>query len=341
MKILIVGDLHFRLNLPYSSLFDDGRKGEWEKVKTTIQALSYSADHVVFVGDIFNLRHNNSAVIRECVEFFKGMSQIPLHIISGNHDLFGTQTSIDFMQKLDIPNWNIYTKPTTIEIKDTPRARKTVTFLPYMTPGLLGSEDLETAQKDIYTTCTGGDYLFHHHAVSGTQSGGQTVDTWPEIVLDRKIIETKYSRIFGGHIHTLQNISDKTTVTGSAFTQEMGEDGKRVFMFNTEDGKTEEIPLPCRGLYQVFGIEELKHIPDNSIVRCIVKDRDQEVEKALERFDASIIVEQKKGRREQIEIRESEGLDLSISNLMKLYSEAKKIPLNKLTEGLELLENYV
>ena len=56
MKILVIGDAHFRYELPYASAFEDGRRKEWEEVKKTIHTTAEGCDVIVFLGDNLNLK---------------------------------------------------------------------------------------------------------------------------------------------------------------------------------------------------------------------------------------------------------------------------------------------
>ena len=90
MKICIVGDQHFRYQLPYASSFKDGRRAEWEGVKEEIYKTADKCDAVVLLGDNLNTRHNHSSVNREFVDFLVrlGLGNKPVYIISGNHETF-------------------------------------------------------------------------------------------------------------------------------------------------------------------------------------------------------------------------------------------------------------
>lgn len=336
MKILICGDLHFRLTLPYATAFEDGRKKEWEDVKNTIIEASKKCDRVIFLGDIFNLRHNHSSVIKEFIEFLRNLGEKQLYMISGNHDLYGKQTSIDFIQKMEHPNWHVYTKITDIEIEG-----KKITFLPYMTPGLMEAEDLLDAENKVHEKLkNGGDVLVHHHAITGSRSGEIDVETWPEIILHQKEIEKNYKWIFGGHVHTPQKLSEQTYVAGNIFTQESGEEKKSVFILDLEKEAVEEIKLPVRGIYTIRGTEGIDKISEHSIVKCIVTKRNADVDKMLTKFDATLIVEQNEHRRQKVAVQDIGGMDLSLDNLLKLYAEEKKIPYQQIKDAMELLENY-
>ncbi len=343
MRICIIGDLHIRFQLPYAAAIEDGRRGEWEAVKSKIIETAKNCDAHVFLGDNLNARHNHSSVNREFVEFinrdnFRGHR----YIISGNHETFGKDTAIDFLKKSDIAGLHVYTK---IE-RDTlitSLGTLDVTFLPYMTPGLLNAENLEDAQQKVLEQLPGGDVLFHHHAVSGVKTNDQSIEFLNEIVLPREELEKKYKWIIGGHIHQKQWLSDKTLVAGSIFSQNAGDHAKSVFVLDTDKNEVEEIPLPVRGIYRVVNPspEALRAIPDYSIVKVIITSLDTQIDDlraSMERFDSSIVVEQYPNKRKRIIFDEAGALDFSIDNLIRLYSKERNISHEDLKEAFELLE---
>lgn len=102
-----------------------------------------------------------------------------------------------------------------------------------------------------------------------------------------------------------------------------------------------------RGIYkvEVRSDTSFDDIPDNAIVKAVVVDPELQGEgvnklrnETLTRFDAFVVVEQYPRKRQKIQISEAGGLDLTLENLIKVYSEARKIPHTDLKAGLELLE---
>lgn len=335
-KLLLCGDLHFRAVLPYAAAFEDGRQGEWEEVKKTLHTVASRCDTVVLMGDNLNLRNNLSSVLKEFVVFLKGFGDKPIHIIVGNHERGGATTALDFLDKVEHPNWHVYA-----DITDVVVDGQKVTFLPYMTPGLLGVASVEEATPKIVERLSGGDVLLHHHVVAGTEWSGATSEHLNEAVLPRDVVESKYRWIAGGHVHEFQFLSEKTMVTGCTPTQEVGEHHKAAWILDTDKG-FEEIPLPVRGIYAVTwkGDEFMAHIPNHSIVKCVVKDRGTDldlVKKALSRFDAHIIVEQYPNERTKVGLDSTGALDLSVDNLLMVYSTARDVSYNDLQDAMKLL----
>lgn len=349
MKILIVGDQHFRLQLPYATAFEDGRRGEWEAVKARIISLARDCDQVVLLGDNLNTRHNHSSVNREFIEFLKAFGDKEIHIIAGNHERFGRETALDFLEKIDDPEWRVYTQvPShTVTLSTADLSEEvTATFLPYVTPAMLDAQSLEEAVKKLVETLPPARLLFLHHTLSGSSWPSGDAEHLNEIVLPVEELEKKYDWIFGGHIHEPQLLSAQTVVAGNIFTQEVGEDHKQVLILDTEQNKLERFDLPVRGIYkaQWKGDEHsMAHIPDNSIVKCYVTEQGTDLEavhKALKRFDASIVIEQYARSRAKVDLESTGGLDLSVGNLLKVYSEAREVSHADLLSAMKLLESH-
>jgi len=339
MKVLIVGDQHFRLELPYSAAFKDGRRGEWEKVLKTIHKTAKDCEAVVLMGDNMNTRVNHPTVIRQFIGFLKGFGEKDVHILVGNHERYGESTALDFLEKIDFPTWHVYT-----EIKnDVDLCGKKATFAPYLTPAMVEAEDEESGSHEALTRLTGGDLLFAHQGITGAKTSGTIVDLFKEIVFSKAALEKKYERIFTGHIHTSQRLSDKTLLTGSIQTMEVGEHGKSVWVLDTKNMSVEEVPLPVRGIYHFENpdIENMKAPPKDSIVKVTITKKEIDVEdvrKWLKKFDAGIVVEKYPKEREKVHFEEG-ALDLSIDNLLKVFAETRGVEYNELKDALRLLDS--
>jgi DNA repair exonuclease SbcCD nuclease subunit len=341
MKICIIGDTHFRLQLPYADAFADGRRGEWGAVKAKIHETAESCDAVVLLGDIFNSKNNPSIVIKEFVEFLNGFGDKEIHMIAGNHCRSGINTALDFLAKVGKSNWHVYSSPSRGTVAGIPSF-----FIPYMTPALLGVETKEegiVALAALFPSET-LPLCFAHHGFSGTKIRGTLVDEFNEIVLPKDEIEKHFGHTFAGHIHAKQQLSPQITMCGSVFTQEVGEHEKSVWMYDhfSSGEATTEIPLPVRGIYKAT-YEKWKEtpIPEHSIVKCFVTDRAtdlEEVKEVLSHYDAAMIVEAYDNEREKTRFDENAVLDLSVDNLLKMLAEAKGISYSDLCEGLELLK---
>jgi hypothetical protein len=216
-----------------------------------------------------------------------------------------------------------------------------------MTPGSLDVENLEEAKKKVLSSIPTVDVLFHHHIMTGTMVGGANLEELNELVLPREEVEKKSRWVIGGHIHKAQVLSKQTFVTGSVFTQEVNEKGKSVWILDTEKEEMKEVMLPVRGIYQIeanYG-DTFDGLPKHSIVKVVItdirlKDQVDNIKEQLSKlYDSSIVVESYPNERTKVFLDDTGGLDLSIENLLKVYSEVKEIPLSDLKDAMALLEN--
>lgn len=338
MKILIVGDQHFRFELPYGTALPDGRRAEWEDVKRTIHQTAENCDEIVLLGDGFNARHNHSSVIHEFVDFLKGFKKKPVHILVGNHERYGAATALDFLKRMEVKNWMIYMYPTVGAFS----SGLNFFMLPYMSPGLVQAANREEGVKKLlelfpkeHTTLA-----FIHHAITGELVYGMLADLFNEIVIPHDILAERFDHVFAGHIHGYQEMEPNITVTGSIFSSAVEDNHKSIFIW--EDGKIEKISLPVRGIYKIlWGAGGWDHIPSASIVKCYVTNREndiEEVKKYLQRFDASVLIEDYPNERQKAHFENNAALDLSIENLLKLYSEERSINYADLKSGFELIK---
>ena len=122
----------------------------------------------------------------------------------------------------------------------------------------------------------------------------------------------------------------------------MGETEKFVWKIDTKDGTYERISLPVRPIYKIFDphSQELDTLPANAIVKVILTEKDLNVDaikKALERFDAHILVESYPNERTRMHVEEGQTLDLSIDSLLDLYAKAKGKDAGRLKKALKIV----
>jgi hypothetical protein len=187
----------------------------------------------------------------------------------------------------------------------------------------------------------GGDILFHHHAVTNTVSNGTSTELFNEIVLPKEKLESKYKCVIGGHIHT-PGVYGRTWVTGSVFNSDMGETGKFIWKVDELKGQVTQVALPGRGIYKLENptAAQIDSVPVHNIVKVIVTDKSLNVEalrKQLQRFDASLVVEQYENERQKVHF-EDGAIDLDVSNLLTIYAKARKIDIDLLSKGYELIQ---
>lgn len=337
MKILIIGDTHFKDSLSYADYISDRREGEKKKVLDFLIESSKDCDHIVFLGDLFNSKNNSSEVNRQVVELLERFGNKDIYIISGNHEKKGDgKTAIDFLREIKKKNWNIFTQISSITM-----GKKKVTFLPYILNSELEVMNYENATKEILHQLEGGDILLAHHAISGTLWNGISTDLFKEVVLPRAKLEEKYTLVVAGHIHEPQQ-QGNTLIAGSLFTSEVGETEKYIFKID-EDLNLEKLKVPTREIHKVENptAKQLSNIPGSAIVKVVIKDKKISIEtlkEQLSRFDAFLIIENYPNERKKVHIEEG-AFDFNIESLLKLYSEEKKVDYQKLINGLRIIND--
>jgi len=336
MKILVIGDTHWKDSLSYADYISDRREGEKKEILDFIVGESKDCEHVVFMGDFFNSKNNSSEVNRQTVELLERFGTKEVYIISGNHEKKGDgKTAIDFLGEVKKPNWHIFS-----EINCMTAENIKIVFLPYMLNSELDVETSEEATKHIMGNLDGGDILFAHHAISGTSFNGIKTETLHEVVLPKGELEKKFKLVVAGHIHQPQQV-DRTVVTGSVFTDYVGEIEKFIWKID-ENMTVEKIKVPAREIHKLENptLKQLTKLPKNSIVKIILTDKSIDVDElkvVADGFDASLIIEDYPNERKKMHIEEG-AIDFNIESLLKLYSEAKGVELPKLLKGLELIK---
>lgn len=336
MKYLIIGDLHFKEKLGYADYISDGRKAEKKEVLDYIRKLSTTCDKIIFMGDQLNGRNNPSEVIREFVEFVESLGKKEIYMIAGNHEKSGDgKTAIDFMKEVNKKNWHIITDEV-VELDGD-------VFCPYFYKGELGAKDNKEAVKILMDKIVKGKNLFIHHALSGYTFNHISTDSLNEIVLPKATLTKRFDNIFCGHIHAAScDTKNKVVYTGSIFTDEVNEDKKYVYVM--EDGAVEDFVLPCRPIVKVENptVDEIKAYSSDTILKVILsnkisKEELESTKEALTALDGSILIEDFKIERKVIKFKDGD-LDLDIDNLIKIYAKDRKVDLEKLQNGYELIK---
>lgn len=338
MKILAIGDTHFKDNLSYADYISDRRIGEKKEILDFIIKSSADCESVVLMGDCFDSKNPSAQTVKDFVAFIESFGSKDIYMLSGNHSKKGDgTTALDFLKEIkDKPNWHVYTKPGKADIGPL-----SVNFLPFMLSSELSVEDSKQAEKKMVDDLDGGDILFTHHAISGTTFNGMKVDTFSEPVLNKEKLEEKFRLAVAGHIHSPQQYGN-VLITGSLFTAEVGETEKFIFKIN-DDLKIEKLKVPARAIHKLTDptTEELSSIVSSSIVKVILTNKKvnpEELKEQLSRFDASLLIEDYPDERKKAHIKEG-AFDFSLEALLKLYSESKNVDLPKLMKGLQIIQN--
>ena len=337
-KILIIGDLHLRAEMPYAEYFPDGRVAEKKKVLEFLTKLSDDCDSVVLLGDEFNARNNPSEVIREFTAFVESFGNKEIYILAGNHDLMSDgKSAIDYMTEVKKPNWHIIT--------NTVETIGHLTFVPYFYRTQFNAKTNSDAKKKLMKTIPKGKILFAHLTISGMNFNGTTTDNLPEIVLDHAELESRFESIFAGHIHE-PSTNGKVINVGSVFTAQIGEESRSVYTIEVDEkGKMEslkQIELPVSPLVKVEEAE-LKNPVKGAFYKIILTKKtsmaklDGLKETLRKNGNSYVIVDQIIAARKKLPF--DENMELTLDNLLKAYTKAKDIDLEKLLAGYNLIKS--
>ncbi len=331
-----IGDIHLKSALGYSDYVADRRILEKKEILDFIVNAFKDCDKIFFTGDLFNSRSNPPEIIREMVEFIERFEGKEIFIIGGNHEKISSgKSSLDFLREVKGKRWHIITeKMTTIGDVD---------FLPYLIKPELEAKTSKEATDNVMKQIKGNKILFTHFAISGTDtSSGAMTDLFDEVVLPEKELAKKYKLIVGGHIHKALH-RENLIITGSIFTNEVGEIDKYIWKIDEKTLKVERIQLPGRSIYKVENptAEDLEKVyPKNSIIKVILTEKKWDIKDLKEKlkiFDAYLIVENYPNERKQTIKTNEDVLNLSIEKLLELYATAKNVPKEKLLRAWEIV----
>lgn len=344
-KILIIGDLHLRISLGYAENIKDGRKQEYQDVLNCIIENSKNCNKIIFLGDNFNYKNNPAIVVREFTSLLERLGDKDIYILAGNHEInYSTNevsTAISYLKEISNKKWHIIEEIT--QIND-------YVFCPYITKTKMETETNEDGAKKLLTLLPKGKILFCHQSLSNININGQNTDFFPEIVLPQKELSKKYEKVFAGHLHQNNDISNKLIIVGSIFCNEVGEKEKFIYTLDEDTLETTKISLPVRQIIKLENPteEEIKSIPNNSIVKIIItKEKTIEeiniikelLENTFSENGAYIFLEQIPQKRIKIHYdKKDDLLSFSTEQLLEIYSKTKNIDFNKLILGFQLIK---
>jgi len=238
-------------------------------------ALKHQIELIVFAGDAYKTRDPNPTCQREFGKRVKKIaSQIPIVLITGNHDIppsFGKADTLEIFPTLEVPNVYVYSQPTQAIIK-TKNGPVQILALPWLARSRLLQEKerrypiekvrdiLSQRLSEIFTK------LLHqlkpnlptiaviHQSVTGASfASNQTTYLGNDPLLPLSLLTNPtLNYVALGHLHKYQVLSEKPPVIypGSIERIDFGEEGetKGFVVAEIKPKKTdwEFIELPAR-----------------------------------------------------------------------------------------------
>lgn len=229
MKILVVGDLHYK-----GQSLGMLEKLEKEILRTVDER---RPDMVVLLGDIMD-RHEtvHTDYFNAAVNFLQQLAaQTTTYVLMGNHDLVSNRVFFEprhaFNALKSTPNLYIIDKGVIVDGIDKTR----FAFIPYVPPGMFNLAVENTLCSD--TNIESLDIIFAHQEFKGAAFGGinsLSPDTWPDWC----------PLVVSGHIHERQQLQPNLLYTGTPIQQSFGEsEDKSVSWFDNATGSFIETRL--------------------------------------------------------------------------------------------------
>lgn len=334
MRILFVGDMHFRLTWPHAELFADRRVEERKMMEEAVLDAAKDSDGVVLLGDVLDAKENHPNVLRDLAVFLNMLVEScpTVAILGGNHDGYQDGTSaLDVYRETMVSDVEfVVSEPKTVIWNEV-----VMHLIPFMHRQRTGSADnAEAAGRLVDGIPLGTRIVAAHHAFSGTKGYfGVSVDDFPEIVLPAGDCLAKAKHLVGGHIHVPSD-NGNVHVVGSLMNHAFGEDvTHRLMRYDSETDSFEVIPIPGRVFPKVINPSEdtLKSLKDiHGAVKVVLTEGGSLPEWFLPEAKVVDTIP------ETVSDEQGNSEDLSLTNLLKAYAEAKGIDYGILERGMNL-----
>lgn len=293
MKILVIGDPHFKLT--------NKQDTDVLHKQSLVHASNEKPDIIVVLGDTLDsFERINSKVLRRASTFIAELSAIaPLYLLIGNHDL--PNNNSPFSE--DHPFTQFALTSERITVIDTPQIHHGFLFVPYLPPERFLSS-IEKFSREDYSM------VFSHQEFAGcAYHGGEeskVVERWPE----DQVLN------ISGHIHKRQTLNKNLFYPGTPYQINFGEtDKKGIFVVDSETKEIRRLKLAgmkrkvtLRVEYEDFEDIPDKRAADGNRLRIIIVCSDFEEEKtvkgthrykSLRRAGVILRTEIKKGEKDQ------------------------------------------
>jgi exonuclease SbcD len=291
---------------------------EEETLISTRHMVNYANENniktIVFAGDLFHSRSNQKeSVLNACDEIFSIINGagIRLIAISGNHDKTDYFSYTSFLDVYRFhPNFELYTKPTLIDIEG-----KSVTLIPFFDDSIIVPMLEETKESDI---------LISHFEMKGSSHLGKVSE---KANITRRTLN-KWKKTYLGHYHNTHEITKDIIHLASFRQQDFGEDNVKGFSLIYDDltythiqGVFREFKKVTLDIDKLTPKEIVKLIESNKQSQDAVRFEFIGSEAKLKSLDKSVF--------------EGSGIDVKL-NYTKVYASEKEKEEPKLIKKFDL-----
>ena len=278
MKILIFSDIHIHPHKKSAERLDHCLEAlDW----AFDTAKSKGIDKIIFLGDLFHDRQKIDVLAYqkafEIIERRMGERELDLRLLLGNHDLW-------HFQRLDISSVNPLRSIRGVSVIDSPRVEMVgdfpFAFLPYTHDPISDILLLEKEWKKVadgkrmvlggHISVDGAVWNVRHNTVSevSVEHDGDMVRVGAEVF-------RRWNRVFLGHYHAAQKLSDNAEYVGSPLQLSFGEafQEKHLVVYDAEEDSVEYIKNEFSPRHLILGEDELAdHDLEGNFVRVEVED---------------------------------------------------------------------
>jgi len=224
-RLFLISDLHFGIK---------SNNPEWLKIQTDyfynffipfVKENKREGDACFILGDIFDSRQSlNILVMNSCIEIFRDLGQIfsdtGVFVITGNHDCWTKDSaqvhSLSCISALE--NVYVYNSPETIKTEN-----RNLLLMPW---GMNSEEEKEFLESNS------SDVLFVHTDIKDARFNGKvTIEHGNNPETYRK-----HKKVYGGHIHYRQKVSNFITLIGCPYHMTRSDIGnkKGIYLLDLE-----------------------------------------------------------------------------------------------------------
>jgi DNA repair exonuclease SbcCD nuclease subunit len=268
-KILLFSDIHVHEH-----------KNKQERLQNCLDALFWvfntarerGIKDVVFGGDLFQDRQNISVfTYHQTYKIISQFKDLNLWFLLGNHDLwYYDKTDISSVEPLGaLPHLTVIDQPTTIKI-----AGLDIDFLPFTHNPIVSMSDNFSQKKSPvlvgHIAVHGATLNFHHRTRSEV-----SVENEKGVVQVSKEIFDGYERVFLGHYHGAQQITERVEYIGSTLQLTFGEafQTKHIIVLDTDTLKREYIENTFSPRHYILTPDQVDDYDLNgNFVRIAVED---------------------------------------------------------------------
>lgn len=267
-KLLLFSDLHIFAH-----------KGSQKRLQDCFDVLNWvlstarqkNITNVLFAGDLFHDRQRIS--VYSYHQTYKIISQYPdvnLWLLLGNHDLWYYEKK-DISSVIPIGALNHVT--VIDEFKTINIQGLDIDFLPFTHDPAKAIPEIKSPVLISHIAVDGAKLNFHHNTVSEV-----SIESDNDMHIVGPDIFDGYERVFLGHYHGAQKLTDKAEYIGSTLQLNFNEadQKKHIIIFDTETLETEYIENTFSPKHLIIQANEISNYDlDNNFVRINVDDINQ------------------------------------------------------------------